>query len=301
MKNKILSMEEAIAEHVKSGSSIFFSGMQHGEPSAAIHEIIRQEKRRLTILSILTHLSGMLVAEGCVEKVIFGYFAELFEKRFGYPITKARNNGWYPKLEEYSHFALATALLAGTMGVPFLPIRSLVGSDLHKHNPNIGTTTCPFTDKRLSAVKAINPDVAIVHVQLSDQYGNAQKFGSLGMDKWGANAADVVLITTERIVPPSVIKRRPNATIIPACRVRAVIKEPWGAYPLHLAGCYESDVVSFRKMMKEKSLYDHYLETFIYKTKNRADFMKKMLKYRGRDLLENLALSVHPKRYLQRL
>jgi glutaconate CoA-transferase, subunit A len=286
-----MSLKEAIGSLVRPGDAVFFSGMQHGEPAAAIREIIRQQKGGLTILPCLTTLAGLLVGEGLTDRVYFGYMAELFEKKFGYPAAKARENRTYPILEEYSHFGFAMALMAGQMGVPYLPTRVLLGSDVERHNRNITRTQCPFTGEMLGAVKAINPDVAIVHVQICDEAGNAQKWGSLGIDRLGINAASVVVVTTERIVPTSVIRENPNRTIIPGFRVRAVVEEPWGAFPVHLAGCYHHDMVDFRNRMKTKESYEEYLQTYVYGVRDQAEFLKMTMAWRGADFFDRLKVN----------
>ena len=237
-----MTMKEAVRAYVKPGDTIFFSGMQHGEPVAAIHEIIRQRINHLTVVPALTLTVGLLIAEGLVDKLLTAFVRDLFDKRRSYTITKAKKNGRYPELEEYSHFGLTLALHAGELGISFLPTKSLLGSDLEKHNKNITTLQCPFTGEKTAVVKAINPDVGILHVQRADRDGNAQKWGSLGMDSMGINACKRIIVTTEEIVDSRVIRSDPNRTIVPGVRVSAVVEEPWGAYPIHLAGCYDSDL-----------------------------------------------------------
>ena len=148
--------------------------------------------------------------------------------------------GTYPVFQEYSHFGIAQALLAGQMGVSFLPIRSQAGSDMLKYNPEIKVIDDPYAGGKIGAVGAIVPDVGIIHVQRCDENGNAQRYGSLGVDAEGINASRTVIITTEKIVDSDVIRRDPNRTIIPGYRVAAVVEQPWGAFPMHLAGCYSS-------------------------------------------------------------
>jgi len=286
-----MNLAEAIKKFVKPGYSIFFSGMQHGEPAAAIREIVRQRINRLTIFPVLTTLAGLLIGEGLVTKIAFAYVSDLFEKKFGYPIIKAKESRHYPQLVEYSHFALSLGLLAGQMGVPYLPMRVLVGSGLERHNPNIIRTQCPFSGETLGAVKAIRPDVGILHAQQCDELGNAQKFGSLGMDKTGINASRSIIVTTEKIIPTSEIRKGPNSTITPAFRVNAVVEIPWGAYPVHLAGCYEGDISEFRNSLATKDSYEHYLERFVYGVKDHAAFLERVKAFRGEDIFSKLKIT----------
>ena len=245
MSEKVMTMKEAVGAYVKPGEVLFLAGMQHGEPVAAMHEIIRQKINHLTVVPVLTLTLGTLIAEGLVDKLVMAFVRDLFEKRRSYTIIKAKKNGCYPELEEYSHFGLSLALLAGEMGVSFLPTKTHLGSDMERHNGHIRTMKCPFTGEEIAAIEALNPDVGIIHVQRADKYGNAQKWGSLGLDRMGINACKKIVVTTEEIVDPEVIRRDPNRTLVPGMRVAAVVEEPWGAYPIHLAGYYDSDLDTY--------------------------------------------------------
>ena len=285
---KVVSMEEAVSRFVKRGDILFLSGMQHGEPSAAIHEIVRQRIDHLTLISCLVATSGLLIAEGLVDRVITG-FAELEEKR-SYALARARSLNRLPRFEETSHFGICLALLAAQMGVPFLPARSLLGSDLMKFNENLCSTKCPFTGQPLTAVRAVTPDVGIIHVQRADAFGNAQKWGSLGADREGINASRKVIVTTEKVVSPEVIQRDPDRTIIPGFRVGAVVEEPWGAYPMHLSGCYHGDLWGFIAETRDKEGLERYLETFIHCVKNWAEYLDRRLALKGSDHFKNLRI-----------
>lgn len=290
MSGKVMTMKEAVKAFVKPGDMVFFSGMQHGEPVAAIHEIIRQKIDHLTIVPALTLTVGLLIAEGLVDKLVTAFVRDLFDKRRSYTITKAKKNGTYPKLEEYSHFGLTLALHAGEMGISFLPTKTLLGSDLQKHNPNISTLQCPFTGEITSAVRAINPDVGILHVQRADKDGNAQKWGSLGMDRMGINASKRIIVTTEQIVDSGIIRSDPNRTIVPGARVSAVVEEPWGAYPIHLAGCYDSELQSYLGRIEGGSAesFENYMKEFVYGVKSRAEMIEKIRIKEGDEYFERL-------------
>src|SRR4030042_2154928 len=125
---KVMTMKEAISKYVKSGNTLFISGMQHGEPSAAAHEIVRQRIDHLTLVACLTATVGQLISEGRVDKLYTGYIAQDVNRSYG--LSKAQKMGKLPVYEEYSHFGIGLALLAGQMGLPFLPCRCQVGSDM---------------------------------------------------------------------------------------------------------------------------------------------------------------------------
>ncbi len=270
--NKIMSMKEAVARFVKSGSTLFISGMQHGEPSAAVHEIARQKIDHLNLVCCLVVSISVLIGEGRVDKLSTAYINQ--DVKRSYLLNKAKEMGRLPVFEEYSHFGIALALLAGQMGVSYLPTRCQVGSDMLKYNPNIKLIDDPYTGGKIGSVKAINPEVGILHVQRCDAQGNAQKWGSLGVDIEGINASRTVIITTEKIVDSEVIRRDPNRTIIPGYRVSAVVEQPWGAHPLHMTGCYAGDMMGFLNELGTRDGYENYVQRLVYGVKDWNEYLK---------------------------
>jgi glutaconate CoA-transferase subunit A len=273
-----MSMRDAISSIVKPGQTLFLSGAQHGEVSAAVQEIVRQRIGNLTVIAVLAGQLGYLVAEGLVDHVITGYFGQ--DEAASPALARARKIGKYPRIQETSHFGICLSLLAGQMNVPFIPSRILLGSDMMKYNDDITTMRCPFTDQEVSAIKAVQPDVAIFHCQRADAEGNAQKWGSVGVDVEGIGASKQVIVTTEEIVEPDVIRRHPNLTIVPGFRVSAVVHAPFGSYPVHLAGCYTQD----RSLMMENrtlEAYEAYLREFVHGTASWEEYLEKRKKAKG--------------------
>jgi len=285
--SKVTSLREAVAAHVKPGDTIFLSGAQHAEPTAAIHEIIRQRIDRLTLISVLTETVALLIGTGSLERVLTGW---MIQDERSAALIRAKQMGKLPEFVEYSHFGISLALLAGQMGVPFLPALTQIGSDLMKYNPHLGTVRCPFTERQVGAVQAVTPDVGIIHVQRCDAEGNAQKWGSLGVDREGINASRTVVVTTERLVDTDVIRREPNLTIIPAFRVSAVVEVPFGAYPMHLAGCYNEDIWGWRREIMGAEAFERYLEEFVYGVRNWEEYLEKRKALKGADYLDGLLL-----------
>jgi len=282
-------MAAAIREHVRPGCTIFFGGMQHGEPSAAIHEIVRQRIGQLTVVSALTHTVALLLGEGLLRKLVIAYLLDLYEKE-NCLAARARRLGAYPELEEMSHYGLSLALLAGQMGVPFMTTRSQLGSGFLQHNPNLKEMTCPFTGQKLAAVRALTPEVGILHTQRSDPSGAAHRWGSLGVDSMGINACKKIIITTEKIVSPETIRRDPNRTMAPGFRVAAVVEVPWGAYPLHLAGCYNSALPDFTAACRTESMYQAYVDRFVHGVPDRCAMMQRLSDEHGASYLDRLAI-----------
>lgn len=285
--NKVMTMKEAVSRYVKSGDTLFISGMQHGEPAAAIHEIVRQKIDHLTLVSVLVATANLLIGEGLVDKVLTGYISQ--DER-SYATAKAKAAGRLPVYEEYSHFGISLVLMAGQMGIPFIPTRSEIGSDMPKYNKNITSVKCPFTGESLGAIRAVNPDVAIIHVQRCDAEGNAQKWGTMGVDSEGINASKNVIITTEKIVDADVIRRDPNRTIIPGFRVSAVVEQPFGAHPMHLAGCYSGDMWGYYFDTGPKENYESYIKDLVYGVKDWDEHLKKKAEIKPDGYFENFRI-----------
>jgi glutaconate CoA-transferase subunit A len=285
--SKVMTMKKAISENVKSGDTIFFGGAQHGVPNAAFHEIVRQRIDHLNVVCVLTAV-GLLIGEGLVDKMTTGYVAQNIDA--SYMLQKAKAAGKLPIFEESSHFGISLMLLAGQMGVPFMPCKVLVGSDMMKYNKTIKSVTDPFGSGKLGAVKAVVPDVGILHVQRADAEGNAQKWGSLGVDEEGINASKKVIIITEKVVDADIIRRDPNRTLIPNFRVNAVVEQPFGAHPSHLAGCYDGDMAFNALLMRGDESYETFVNEFIYGVKDFNGYMEKVKTLKGKDYFESLKI-----------
>lgn len=290
--SKIMTMQEAISRYVKSGITLFIGGMQHGEPFAAVHEILRQRIDQLKIVSCLTMSTSMLIGEGRVDRIYTGYYGQDIKR--SYWLSRAKSIGKYPVFQEYSHFGIAQALLAGQMGISYIPVRSQVGSDMLKYNPNIKLIDDPFTGGKIGAVKAIVPNVGILHVQRCDAAGNAQRWGTLGVDAEGINASRIAIITTEKIVDSGVIRRDPNRTIIPGYRVAAVVEQPWGAHPMHLAGHYSGDWPGFLAELGSEDGYNNFMDKFVYGVKNWDEFLELRKVEKGEAYFKRLRVNTVP-------
>ncbi|MEK7353459.1 MAG: CoA-transferase [Chloroflexota bacterium] len=283
--NKVMTMKEAVSKYVKSGDILFVAGAQHGTPSATLHEIVRQRIDHLSVVSVLAQ-STLLIGEGLVDKMITGYAAQ--DYTVSYPLQKAKAMNRFPVFEEYSHFGISLALSAGYMGIPFIPTKGHLGSDMPKYNKNIEVIDCPFIGGKIAAIRAIVPDVGIIHVQRADAEGNAQKWGSLGVDQEGINASRKVIVTTEKIVDSDIIRRDPNRTIIPGFRVSAVVEQPWGAFPARLAGCYNSDRGGVMRV--DEQGFEDYLKNYVYGVGDWNEFVEKVKTSKGADYFDKLRI-----------
>jgi glutaconate CoA-transferase subunit A len=278
---KLVSMREAIARHVHDGDTVVIEGFTHLICFAAGHEIIRQGRRDLTLCRLTPDLVyDQLIAAGCARKLVFSWAGNPGAGPL-YALRRAVEDGVPHRLEleEYSHFAMVARLQAGAAKLPFLPLRTLTGSDLPRVNPRIQRVTCPYTGEQLATVPALNPDVAIVHVQRADVAGNAQVWGLLGVQKEAAYAAARVIIVAEEIVDQTVIRADPNRTLIPGLLVSAVVHEPWGCHPSYAQGHYDRDnafYLAWREVSKDRAGLERWLAAWVHDVPDRAAYVARM-------------------------
>src|SRR3954454_277883 len=251
---KVISMQQAIAELVPDGASVAL-GLQLEQmiPFAAGHEMIRQKKRDLTLIGPISDiLFDQLIGAGCVEQIIAAWVGNVMMGS-AYNFRRAVEQDGM-KVFNLSNFAVALALQAGAMGVPFLPTKTALGSDTAKGNHFSYQIFSPFEPKQsLWAVRALNPDVTIVHVQRADAEGNAHCWGNFGVMIDGVRAAKRVIVVAEEIVAPEVITSDPNRTVIPGFLVSAVVECPFGAHPSPVQGYYKRDDEFFRQYHEESN------------------------------------------------
>jgi glutaconate CoA-transferase subunit A len=263
---------------VNDGDTIYAAGFTHLIPFAAGHEMIRQGKKDLTLARATPDLIyDMMVAAGCAKKVIFSYMGNpgVGSLRI---VRSALEQG---KLEwdEYSHFGMITRLQAGASGLPFLPMNQTGATDLEKSNPNIKRIPDPFGGKDVIVVPALNPDVAIVHVQRADANGNSHLWGIIGEQKEAAFAAKKLILTAEEIVDESVIRSDPNRTMIPGIVVSAVCHVPFACHPSYAQGYYDRDnefYLAWDKISESPETVKAWLDEWVYGVKDREEYWQKL-------------------------
>jgi glutaconate CoA-transferase, subunit A len=276
--SKLQSLSEAIATFVKDGDTVYASGFTHLIPFAAGHEIIRQGKKDLTLARATPDLIyDQMVAAGCAKKVIFSYMGNpgVGSLRIVRSAIEQGKLEW----EEYSHFGMITRLQAGASGLPFLPMNQTGATDLARSNSNIRQIADPFGGKDVIVVPALNPDVAIVHVQRADADGNSHLWGIIGEQKEAAFAAKKVILTAEEIVDESVIRSDPNRTMIPGIVVSAVCHVPFACHPSYAQGYYDRDnefYLAWDKVSESAEATKHYLDEWVYGVKDRNEYWDKL-------------------------
>jgi glutaconate CoA-transferase subunit A len=237
----LLTLAEAVTALVHDGDTVALEGFTHLIPVAAGHEIIRQGRRELTLVRMTPDLVyDQLIGAGCARKLIFSWGGNPGVGSL-HRFRDAVEHGWPGplELEEHSHAGMANRYVAGASGLPFAVLRGYVGTDLPAQSSTIAAITCPFTGEVLTAVPAVNPDVAIVHAQRADRKGNVQMWGITGVQKEAVLAAKRSLVTVEEIVDD--LEPRAGAVILPGWVVTAVAAVPGGARPSYAQGYYDRD------------------------------------------------------------
>ena len=291
-KSKLCTLREAIDQFVADGSSLAMGTAQETLiPFAAGHEIIRQRKRALTLIGPISDiLFDQLIGAGCVDTVRAAWVGNVITGS-SYNFRRAVEQGEV-EMEDHSNLTISMALRAGAMGVPFMPARTALGSDLFQTNRNLKITACPFTGETLTAVAAINPDVALVHVQRADEFGNAHTWGNLGITREACLASQHVIITAEEIVEPQLINGDPNRIVTPGFRVSAVVHAPWGAHPSPVPGYYNRDhraFIDYRESSKNSAAFAHWLATWVDPVTSSDHYLRLL----GADRLAGLTLTHH--------
>jgi len=279
MINKVQSMKDAIAAHVRDGDTVVIEGFTHLISFAAGHEIIRQRRKDLTLCRLTPDLIyDQMIAAGCARKLVFSWAGNPGAGSL-HAFRRAVEKGTPPlEIEEYSHFGMVARVSAGAARLPFWTMRNYMGTDLPVANPRIKTVTCPYTGEVLATVPALNPDVTIIHAQRADAGGNTQVWGLLGVQKEAAFASKRVIVVVEELVDEAVIRADPNRTLIPGMIVNSVVVEPWGCHPSYAQGYYDRDndfYVAWEDITREPARLQGYLEEFVYGVKDRAEYLAK--------------------------
>jgi glutaconate CoA-transferase subunit A len=248
MSDKRRSLRQAIADHVHDGDSIALGlALESGIPFAAVHELIRQRRRDLTLIGPISDMAfDQLIGAGCVSRIIAAWVGNVAGGS-GYCFRRAVEQGIPNRveIEDHSNFTVGLALKAAAMGLPYLPTLTGSGSDIVRDHARIRPIGDPFGGPDLLAVGALRPDVTIVHTQRADRQGNAHLWGNLGIVLEAVYAARRTIVTCEEIVADEVIRSDPNRTVIPGMLVTSVVEAPGGALPASVQGYWRRDFQTF--------------------------------------------------------
>lgn len=282
-KTKVMGLSDAIRLYVHSGDHVALEGFTHAIPTAAGHEIIRQGLTDLTVYRMTADIVvDQMLAANCISTLVSSFVGNssagsLGEIRRRLEASGPQNLNYI----EYSHYGMVCRYLAGAQKLPFYPLRSYFGSDLPKVNPEIRKVLSPYPGpngkpEEIYVVPPINPDVAIVHAQRADQWGNVQMWGLTGIQAEAVFSAKHAIVTVEEIVHDDVVRSDPNRTIIPSHAVSAVVPVPFGAHPAFTQGYYDRDNEFYRAwsaISADEDTLGSWLQTWIHGTSDHAEYV----------------------------
>ena len=286
MVDKLMTEEEAIARFVTDGC--YLGTELYGTvraPMSLVREMIRQGKKDLRLVGQGVLETDLLLGAGVVAEMDLTYIGlELYGT--SQVFRRAAENGRLKQIVEWSNGALTWRFKAAAMGVPFLPVRVMLGSDTFKHSA-AKVAECPFTGQKVCLVPALILDVTLMHVHRADRYGNAQIDGISGFAHEIARASKRLIISAEEIIDTEEIRRYPERTIIPYFLVDAVVHAPFGSHPGEMAYMYARDEEQLREWVEASKTEEGtqaYLNKYIYSLSNHQEY----LEFIGRERLEAL-------------
>jgi len=282
--SKLMSIKEAVGRFVPDGAFVYIGGYICRPPFSVIHEIIRQKKENLTVTrSNAADGFDMLIGAGCVDRFISTFLSlGLYGLARCYRRSIEKGIPHKIELEEYTNLSLPMMFLAGSLGMPFVPVKDMAGTDLLNVKSFMGDDkykliNSPFDGSPTLLVPALKPDVGIIHVQQADENGNAQIWGIGGDCQWGANASKKVIVSAERIVSRDVIGLDPSRTIVPDFKVVAVVEDPFGAHPGYTPGFYDVDFV-FGSLYQQASNtvegFEAFLDEWVFGVEDRDGYIQ---------------------------
>ena len=270
--DKVMSVSDAVSEFVHDGDYLGSGGFGANRiATAPLHEIVRQKKRNLGFAGhTATHDFQILAAgnqsgERLLARVDAAYIVGL-EARGLSPQARRIMQSGDVEVCEWANYALACRFRAAASGIPFVPMRGMMGTDTFKYSA-AKEIECPFTGMKLLALPALYPDVSVIHVHESDPYGNCRIQGITMADLDLARASKRVIITTEKIISSDEIRQTPYATVIPSFCVDAVCEVPFGSYPGNMPGAYFSDEDHLREWLTaeaDEARYQTFLQKYIF-------------------------------------
>ena len=297
--DKRTTLAQAVEALIPDGSFIAVGGFGHVRvPMALVYEIVRQRRRNLALAGkTAVHDCDILVGSGCVNRVEAAYSFGHELRGLSAASRRAVESGACRVVAENSNAGYQWRFLAAMMGVPFVPTRHMLGTETLEESCAV-VIEDPFTGKPIALLPACYPDVALLHVPRADRYGNCQIDGTLVEDFELSRAARRVIVTTEQIVDPEVIRRQPWLTAIPYYVVDAVIEVPFGAHPCNMPYLYffdEEHIAEWREMSKTEDGTQKYLDKYVFGVPDFEAYLelvggvRKLNELRRNEILEPLA------------
>jgi glutaconate CoA-transferase subunit A len=275
---EVVPLADALASLVHDGDVVALEGFTHLIPHAAGHELIRQGRRDLTLVRMTPDVVyDQLIGMGCARKLVFSWGGNPGVGSL-HRFRDAIEHGWPAplELEEHSHAGMAAAYAAGAASLPFGVLRGYAGTDLAQHTP-IRSVTCPFTGEQLTAVRALRPDVGIIHAQQADTKGNVQLWGISGVQKETVLAAKRSIVTVEEIV--SRLEPRPTSVVLPGWAITAVAVAIHGAHPSYAQDYYGRDnafYVGWDAISRDRDTFQAWMTRHVLETADIDEYMVRL-------------------------
>ena len=284
MTEKLMDLHAAIREHLRAGDKVVLGAcLEPDIPFAATHEIIRQGIRDLSVIAPISDAStDMLIGAGCCGEVIGAWVGNV-SGWLGHNYRRAYETAAPHKLrvQDHSNLSLGMALMAGAYGMPYAPLRSILGSDILRSNPGFRLAENPFTEagEAIVLVPPLTPDLAILPVQRADRFGNNHHWGSRGLVLESALASEKVVLMADEIVEPEVIASDPSRVLVPDYLVTAVSHVPAGQHPAPMTGRWRRDNEFFnayhRRSRTRQGLLD-WLEEWVLDLPDHGAYREKL-------------------------
>ena len=293
VEDKRITLKEAV-KLVPDGAHLFWGGFGFQRPPMAFaHELVRQKKRNMTLYTCGSEMDLDILSGACVvSRLELAFYA--IEGIGLVPNIQRRIREGAIEIEDYSNLAMALRFLGGALGVPFMPLKSMLGTDMLAkvkfRSKKAHVMTCPFSGEKVVLVPSVRPDFSIVHASRVDIEGNAQIDGIKGEDVEGARAGKKVIVLAEEIVNTEFIRAKPDQTVIPDIYVTYVVECPWGSHPMMVYNYYDYDfqhVRMYYDQCKTEEGWQKYCEEYITSVDGHAEFLQKvgierLLKLRAR-------------------
>jgi glutaconate CoA-transferase subunit A len=303
--DKVMTVAEAVRRFVQDGDYFACGGFGAVRiPTAVLHEILRQDRQELRFAGhTATHDFQLLCAGNGLGRgrtlaaVDIAYVVGL-EARGLSPHARRVMESGEVACTEWTNYTLALRFKAAAMGVPFVPVHSLLGTDTIRKSA-ARVVACPFTGEKVALIPALYPDVAAIHVHEADRYGNCRIRGTTVADLDLARAAKRLIVTCERLIPNDDIRQDPSRTVIPFFCVDAVCEVPYGSYPGNMPYEYFSDEEHIRQWMtveKDVEPFRAFLQKYIFDMRDFAEYwqrcggLSRMQELRRQEFLLNRGL-----------
>ena len=286
--SKVMSAQEAVSKFINDGMTVSIGSFFHTIAYDITHEIIRQGKKHLTICApSFNEHADQLIGAGCVDRVVSSYvWMEVFGPLYCFRRAVEKGIPHKIEIEDYSNFTMTLRFLAGALGIPYVPVHSLKGSDMMNYSSWMGENKVklmkdPFgSGIEHTLVPALTADVGYIHAQRADEEGNFQMWGLMGDAPWSMWACKQVIVSVEEIVSRDSIGRDPNRTAIPNYKVAAVIEAPFASHPKHCQGYYGVDREFIFKYIHESRTEDgwkEFMDQWVYGVADREEYLKKYI------------------------